>query len=291
MRALVTGATGFVGGHLAEKLLARGDEVHVLTRKDSETWRLSPRATIHRSSLTGPDLVETLSSIRPEIVFHLASRFQDRHEPHDIAGLIESNVTFGVSLAEAMLRAGCRHLVNTGTSWQHLGNADYEPVCLYAATKQALEVILRFFSAADGLQVITLKLFDTYGPNDRRGKLLASLKRIAAEGKTFDMSPGEQLLDLVHVADVVECFLLAADRLAAGLVAGMEEYAVSSGAPLRLRDLVDLFGRVAGSELRINWGARPYRPREVMVPWSTGPALPGWQPRIALEDGLRMVLA
>jgi len=291
MKALVTGATGFIGGHLVGRLITRGDEVHVVTRVGSDLSRLPERVMVHQADWNAEGLCDLLRGTMPDVVFHLASRFQDRHESGDIDGLIDANVAFGTKLADAMVRAGCLRLINTGTSWQHFGNADYAPVCLYAATKQAFEALLRYFSDANGLRVVTLKLFDTYGPDDRRGKLLSSFARLAAEGTRFDMSPGEQLIDLVHVDDVVAAYLVAADRLRGDEVNGMESYAVSSGQPLSLRELAALFGRVCGTELPIVWGARPYRPREVMLPWSNGMPIPGWSPRIPLAEGLTRLLA
>jgi nucleoside-diphosphate-sugar epimerase len=225
------------------------------------------------------------------VVFHLASRFLSDHSPNDIENLIRDNITFGSMLVEAMVRAGSKRLVNAGTSWEHYQNASYSPVCLYAATKQAFEAILRYYADAEALWVVTLKLYDTYGPGDRRGKLLSRLAKMIHDGSSLAMSPGKQLIDLVHVDDVVNAFLIAAARLLTDEVTGMEDYAVSSGCPRTLRDIAALLERCAGAPLKIEWGGRPYRFREVMVPWSTGAPVPGWSPHIGLEEGLKMVLA
>ena len=101
------------------------------------------------------------------------------------------------------------------------------------------------------------------------------------------MSPGEQLIDIVHVHDVCTAFIMAAERLLGGDGVGHERYAVSSGAPLPMKDLVRTFEKVAGVTLPIEWGGRPYRPREVMQPWTKGRPLPGWTPKISLERGLK----
>ena len=101
------------------------------------------------------------------------------------------------------------------------------------------------------------------------------------------MSPGEQMIDLVHVDDVVEAFVLSAQRLVSGTVEGHERYAVSSGRPIKLRELVELFVRVTAGPLAIEWGGRPYRDREVMIPWNTGSPVPGWQPKVGLEEGIQ----
>jgi nucleoside-diphosphate-sugar epimerase len=291
MRTVVTGATGFIGGHLVRRLITRGDEVHAILRAGSDRSLLPKAVAVHAHDGSADQLCSILETVRPNVVFHLASHFQHGHLPSDIEALIADNVTFGSMLVEAMVRAGSKRLVNAGTSWQHYQDASYSPVCLYAATKQAFEAILRYYADAEALSVVTLKLFDTYGPGDRRGKLVSRLAKMVHDGSSLTMSPGEQLIDLVHVDDVVNAFLMAAARLLAGEVTGMEDYAVSSGRPRTPRDLVALMERCAGAPLKIEWGGHPYRFREVMVPWSKGAAVPGWSPQIELEEGFKMMLA
>lgn len=292
-RALLTGASGFIGAHLARRLLADGWQVHLVLRPGARLGTLddiAPRLHLHRHDGTTAGLIDIVGAARPLIVFHLASLFLAQHRPDDVASLVQSNVLFGTQLAEAMGHHGVALLVNTGTSWQHFENAGYNPVCLYAALKQAFEAVLRYYVEQQGLRVITLKLFDTYGPGDPRPKLMGLFQRIALSGEALAMSPGEQLIDLVYIDDVVEAFLLAAQRLLSAAAGPMEEYAVSSGAPLPLRALAAVYAEASGKSLAIEWGGRPYRPREVMYPWNTGRTLPGWRPRVALADGIRRCL-
>jgi nucleoside-diphosphate-sugar epimerase len=290
-RVLVTGATGFIGSHLVRRLAADGCDVHALVRAGSDARRVPPAGvvTAHVADGDTERLVDLVAELRPAAVFHLAAYFVAEHRAPDVAPLVASNVLLTAQLAEAASAAGGPAFINTGTSWQHYRDAPYMPVALYAATKQAAEDVLAFYADATPLRVVTLRLFDTYGPADPRPKLLAALRRAAA-GETLRMSPGEQLIDLVHVDDVVDAYVAAwahADRTPG---AAAEAFAVSSGAPLPLRDLAGLFGRVAGRPLAIEWGGRAYRAREVMVPWSAGTPVPGWRPRVGLEDGLRRLL-
>jgi nucleoside-diphosphate-sugar epimerase len=226
---------------------------------------------------------------QPDVVFHLASLFLSEHQPEDIQRLIESNLLFGTQLIEAMSLQGVNCLVNTGTSWQHYENSEYSPVNLYAATKQAFEALLQYYVEARNLQVISLKLFDTYGPNDLRHKLFHLLRKAAISTDPLDMSAGEQLIDLVHIEDVIAAYVGAAQRLRDQKVSGHEQYAVSSGEPLPLRDLVNIYSKVTGQAIAVNWGARPYRVREVMVPWDKGQSLPAWTPKINLVDGISRI--
>jgi nucleoside-diphosphate-sugar epimerase len=98
------------------------------------------------------------------------------------------------------------------------------------------------------------------------------------------------LIDLVHIDDVVAAFIVAGQRLRADLVTGMEDYAVCTGDLRSLRDIVELIGQTIQRPIAIEWGGRPYRPREVMRPWTKGRQLPGWQPRIQLEEGIKTIL-
>jgi nucleoside-diphosphate-sugar epimerase len=291
---LVTGATGFIGTHLTRRLVADGWDVHLVVRAGADLRRLGPaaervKAHIHDSTTEG--MVALVGAARPDLVIHLASLFLVQHSPADVSRLVASNVLFGTQLVEAMTRHGMTRLLNTGTSWQHFENRDASPVNLYAATKEAFDAVLAYYVEAQGLKVLTLKLCDTYGPDDPRPKLFTLLRKTAVGGQPLAMSPGEQLLDLVHIDDVVEAYRLAAERLLADQVVGHERYAVSSGAARPLREVVLVFEEAAGTKLPIEWGGRPYRSREVMRPWDRGRPVPGWRPRVGLLDGIRRTLA
>ncbi len=286
--ALITGASGFGGSRLAAFLAARNWHVHVLVRPVENLDQLAPcrsRIHLHETNCDVADLTETLRAVKPDVVFHLASLFLAAHTPEDVPRLIAANLTYGTSLLEALCQTGVRRLINTGTSWQHYENAAYNPVNLYAATKQAFEDILAYYVEAHRFRAITLKLFDTYGAGDPRPKLFHLLKKYADTGIVLDMSPGEQLIDLVHVDDVCSAFAVAAWRLLAGKDLKHETFAISSGNRMTLRELVARFNATHTPAVKVNFGTRPYRTREVMVPWSAGHSLPGWQPSQASSAG------
>jgi nucleoside-diphosphate-sugar epimerase len=286
---LITGATGFVGCHLAAALLELGREVHLIVRPDSKLERLADlpgSAVIHEHDGTMPGMARIMERSTPRTVFHLASLFLAEHRPDDLEPLIGSNILFGTQLLESMVGGQAPFLVNTGTSWQHYEQADYRAVCLYAATKQAFEDILRFYTDAYPLRAVTLKLFDTYGPRDPRNKLFGLLRKAAQSGETLAMSGGEQKLDLVYIDDVVRAFLHAEDLLQSDRLDLAGAYGVSSQTHVTLRDLVALYADLTGCRLHINWGGRPYRKREVMTPWRAE-NLPGWNAMIDLATGIR----
>lgn len=132
-------------------------------------------------------------------VVHLASQFIAEHTSEDIEGLIVSNILYGTYILDASIQADVQWFLNTGTFWQHYHGSSYDPVNLYAATKQAFEDIAKFYVEAHDLRFCTLKLCDTYGPGDTRQKIFNLFERSEASGEVIEMSAGEQLIDIVHV--------------------------------------------------------------------------------------------
>ena len=293
MRVLVTGATGFVGGHLVKRLLKERHEVHVLVRPTTDLALFGDdldRIVSHRHHGTTEGMVELVRNVQPDAVIHLASLFLGEHQPGDVDDLIASNVLLSTQLAEAMAANEVQLLINVGTSWQHHEDGDYNPVNLYAATKQAYRSILRYYIETANLKVINLELFDTYGPNDQRGKLFALLDRLRTSGDTLAMSPGDQQLDPVYIDDVSEAFIAALKLLRSDVVQDEVTYSVRSQNPIKLKDLVKTYEDATSSTLNIEWGGRSYRDREVMVPWSRGETLPGWSSTVTLQEGIKRIL-
>lgn len=293
MKILVTGGSGYIGSRLARRLVEDGHSVSLLLPSEAPLDLLGgtvDRVAVYRDAASWKGVCRAVEESRPDLVFHLASLVLTNHEPEDVRRLVQSNVLFGAELLEAMTKVRVERLVVAGTSWQHFADADYDPVNLYAATKQAFEDLLTFWSNTTPLRTIILELFDVYGPDDPRPKLLSLLLRVACEGGEAGLTPGEQLVDMVHVDDVVEAFVLAGDRLRGLATGSRETYSVSSGAPIELRQFVREFENVLGRSLPIRWGACPYRPREMMRPWSRGLPLPGWGPKISLRDGFRQLI-
>lgn len=285
--AFLTGITGFIGGKLAAHLADDGWTVHALVRKSSDAADIPGNVTTHIHTGDLARLTEILASTGPDVVFHLASLYLADHKAEQVDALVASNILLPAHLAEAMTAAGCRDLVSTGTAWQHFGTDAYNPVNLYAATKQACVDILRYYHDARGLSVVTLELFDTYGAGDKRRKLVQLLVDTAASGETLGMSPGEQIVDMTHVDDVVDAFVIAARVLADAASPVMRSYRLS-GERLTVRALVHVMAEATGRPVPVKFGALPYRKREIMVPVGAGAdeTLPGWTRRRNLRDML-----
>lgn len=261
----MTGSTGFIGRNLTARLERDGHEVFALKR--------------------GDDVLKTVREARPEVTYHLASLFLAENTYEQVKPLIESNLLLGAELADALTRENCPALVAAGTAWQNFAGKKGTASCLYAATKESFESLLRYYGDALALRSCVLKLYDTYGPGDTRRKLLNVMREAARTKTPIGMSPGEQKIELLHVSDAVEAFLIAGERVRRPGPGRLEEFYLRTGRALTLRELAGVVFRFL--PLQANFGERPYRAREVMEPWSEGEVLPGWTPKIALEDGLK----
>lgn len=298
MKILMTGITGFVGRHLSERLIEEGHEVFAIIRPTSKVEELSENLQgnvkfyTYNDDNTVLDIVTDLcvEDNRPEIVFHLASWLLTAHHFEDIKDLIQSNITFGTELLDAITANNIYNFINTGTFAQHYEDAKYSPTNLYAATKECFESIIQFYSEARNLKCISLHLFNTYGSDDK-GRVFALLKDIAESGETLKMSPGGQLIDTVYIDDVVEALVMAGNYLARHQYDYCGTYGVSSMNPIPLRNVVKIFEEVSGKKLSIEWGGRPYRQREIMIPWKSFKTLPGWSPQINLREGISKLLS
>ncbi len=292
--ALITGASGYTGARLAKKLLHEGWIVHVVVRPSSNLALLTDvidQVRVHCYQGTTDSMLRIVGDAKPDIAIHLASFASVTYRSQDIHAMLHSNVIFGTDLLEAMVFHKVHSLINTGTFSQHYDNRPYNPNSLYAASKQAFEDIALYYLESSPLRCITLTLFDSYGPQDPRNKIVNLLYRAYVTGEPLATTPGEQLLDMVYIDDVVQAYALAASRLLQGTAEPHEKYAVSSRNPLTLRQLVALFEEEAGAKLKVEWGAKPYRAREIMVPWTEGSLLPDWHPQVDIRTGIKLYLA
>lgn len=284
---ILTGATGYIGSKLLTRLIKQGYSVTVVVRENSpHITSLPPQIEKIFYDGTINSLIEGIKHKASSLVIHLASLFQAQHKPEDIGQLIESNINFPCQLLEAMHTCGLNEFINTGTSWQHFKNCEYNPVNLYAASKQAFADLLIFYQEAYKFKTITLELFDTYGPDDQRKKLFRLLYEASQTGHQLKMSPGEQLLDIVYIDDVINAYEIAIEQ--SGSLTGT--FAVASGNLHTLKEIVSTYSLLCEKEINVEFSSLPYRFREVMKPWKNYKTLPGWKCKIMLTEGITKIL-
>lgn len=289
---LITGVTGFIGINLISKISFENYNIYAIVRNDSYKNVISEgiQKNITFYNIEEYEILDIVKKVNPNVVIHLASLFLSSHEYNDIDSIIASNITLGTKLLDAMRFIDNKNIIITGSYWQHYQNEEYNPVNLYAASKQAFEDITKYYIDKYKYHVINLQLFDTYGNNDRRKKIIALFKEAEKNNLKLNMSLGEQLIDLVHVNDVVDAYLLAMKYLLNNEYEKCGTYGVSSGEPISLKKLAVMYEQIHNCKLNIIWGGREYREREVMIPWNRYAILPKWSPKIKLKNGIKNLI-
>ncbi len=287
-RAVITGATGYIGSNLTKRLIEEKWKVLLLVRdpmKIDPCYFNSSNLVVHKIS-KNDDFSKVFSDFKPEVVLHLASLIKGE----SVTDLTESNIVFGIKILQSMEDNNIKHFVNTGTYWEHYGNSNYNPVDFYAATKHAFQNIVDSFVISAGIKAITLKLHDVYGPNDKRKKILTKLIEVAISGKQLSMSPGDQKLSLVHVNDVTTGYFKAIEYILSEDYEGHQKYFLKSLDNHSLKDIVAIIEKCLGKKINANWGKIDYMERTIMEPPDVIPALPGWKPNINLSQGILSML-
>jgi nucleoside-diphosphate-sugar epimerase len=289
----ITGSTGFIGRHLIESLLQENNsfKISVIIRTPI-TNILTQKSKIKYFYDDGRinSLVDFFREENFDLVIHLATHYIKDHSSEQITHLLDSNVIFGTRVLEASIKGGVNFFINTGSSWQY-HNQNKTPVNLYAASKNAFLEIAKFYTEISDLYFVSIFLNDTYGPNDSRTKIFNIWKDLE-EGETLRMSPGEQIIDILFIDDVVSAFRMLINQIFNDFTRkyANKMFSVASSQTYTLKELACIFESVSKKKLNIVWGALEYRQREVMTPWCGGERIVGWESKISIEEGIERFL-
>jgi nucleoside-diphosphate-sugar epimerase len=301
MRALVTGAGGFLGANLVRHLAAAGHEPVALTRSREAAWRLEEVAsevpTVELDLRDTAAIGQVVATTEPQWVFHLAAHGAYSWQ-NDVEAMIAVNVAATAALLAAARDAEVIAFVNAGSSSEyglksHAPREDewLEPNSHYAVTK-ATATHLTALAAAQGLPAVTLRLYSIYGPWEEPGRLVPALVREATRGGLPPLVGPRTARDFVYVGDCCEALLRAAERGApAGPGATLN---IGSGVQTRLEELVEVARGALGVAAEPQWGTMGQRGWDTNV-WVSDPRaareLLDWEATTGLGDGLARTAA
>lgn len=296
MRVLVTGGAGFIGSHLTDALLARGDQVTVVDDLSTgRAARLDARVTPHKASVTdAATLTAITQDARPELIFHLAAQVDVRVSVADPAADAAVNVIGTINVLQAAQQAGARVIfASTGGA---LYGADApvpspeellpEPEAPYGTAKYCAEQYIGLHNRVHRAGHAVLRLGNVYGPRQdpagEAGVISIFCGRILRGAAPVVYGDGTQTRDYTYVGDAVAAFLAAAART--GI------WNIGTGTGTTVLDLVRLIGAVAGRDLRPRFA--PPRPgelqRSALDPGRAAHDL-GWTATTPLAQGISNV--
>ena len=314
-RVLITGAAGFIGSHLAERLLARGDEVvaidsfndyyaPAIKRANVARALQQPGYRLHEIDICDePALRGVFEKERPEVVVHLAARAGVRPSLADPNLYHRVNVIGGQHMLDA-----CRdftsastgampHLVFASSSSVYGGctevpfsedNPVSRPISPYAATKRMNELQAHVYSHIYGLHVTMLRFFTVYGPRQRPDMAIHMFTRLISEGKPVPMfGDGSTRRDYTYIDDVVDGLVACVDKPFRYEIFNFGEHHTTT-----LRELIDLIGKHVGKAPVID--LKPLQPGDVPITYANidhARDLIGYAPQFSMDEGVKRFVA
>jgi len=301
VKALVTGAAGFVGSSISARLLAEGWDVvgvdamtdyYEVDRKEENLARLGQGFDLVRAPLAEVDLDALLAGV--DVVFHQAGQPGVRSSwGQDFATYLEANVAATQALLEAVRRAPHVSRVVYASSSSVYGDAERfptseldrpAPISPYGVTKLAAEHLCSLYASQFGLPTVSLRYFTVFGPRQRPDMAFTRFLTAAATGGQITVyGTGEQIRDFTYVDDVVEANLLAAtSEVKPGTVLN-----VAGGTHVSVNEVLEEVAALAGGRLDVRRVARS----DGDVTRTGGDAtraaeVLGWQPRVGIVEGL-----
>jgi nucleoside-diphosphate-sugar epimerase len=300
VKALVTGASGFIGSHLTRRLVRDGHEVHALTSAVSSVYPvrlldLREQIRLHEGSLDDRSAMDALiRASRPDVVFHLGAYTHVGKSWSRVDECIGVNVQGTVNLLQALDAAGwpASRFVFTSTS-EVYGDVDVpfredgpvNPISPYSVSKYAGERYCRMFVQGRGWPLVVDRPFNAYGPAQTPDRVIPEVIVRALRRQRLAMTSGRQTREFNYVEDLADGFVRA------GVTEGIDGQILNlgSGTDVSMRDLACQILRLMGDPISPEFGALPERPTEIPRMYcdsSRARELLGWKPAISLEEGL-----
>ncbi len=305
-RVLVTGAGGFIGSHLTERLVELGAEVRALVHYNAlGTWgwldQVSVRADIEvlAGDVSDPDCVHTAMQTR-EFVFHLAALIGIPYSYRAPASYVRTNIEGTLNVLQAARSLDAARVVHTSTS-EVYGSAQYVPIdeahplqgqSPYAATKIGADKLAEAYHRSFGMPVTTVRPFNTFGPRQSARAVIPAIITQCLSDNTIRLGNLGPTRDMNYVTNTVEGFIKAAESSAAiGQVVNL-----GSGREISIGGLAQMIAALLGKEISIESDAARLRPdasevNRLLADNKRARTLLGWAPEVSLEEGLSRTIA
>ncbi|HET6783461.1 MAG TPA: NAD-dependent epimerase [Pseudoxanthomonas sp.] len=323
MRVLITGAAGFIGSHLSQRLLARGDEVlgydnlnayYDPRLKQARLDKLLPLdcfGFVQASLEDRAALEAAFDRFKPQRVVNLAAQAGVRYSLENPQAYVESNIVGFLNILEACRHRGIEHLVYASSSSVYGANKKLpfavedsvdHPVSMYAATKKANELMAHTYSHLFGLPTTGLRFFTVYGPWGRPDMALFLFTRKILAGEPIDVfNHGHHTRDFTYVDDIVEGVIRTLDRVPgpdpaydplnptpASSTAPYRVYNIGNHQPVQLLRYIEVLEECLGRKAERN--LLPLQPGDVPDTYADVSALQrdtGYSPSTSIETGVR----
>ena len=304
MKALVTGGAGFIGSHVVDALVERGDEVTIVDdlstgKRENLSGAGSGADLVEADIRDGRAMRDLIDRLRPQVVFHLAAQIDVRKSTADPAWDATVNVLGTINVLQAALEAGVDRFVNTSTGGAIYGEGrilpapedhPQAPEAPYGQSKFCAEGYCDLFSRLHGLSTVSLRYGNVYGPRQdplgEAGVIAIFCGKLLEGEKPTVFGNGEQTRDYVYVGDVVRANLAAAESHANGA------FNVGLGVQTSVLQLVEALREISGKDDFEPEFAPPRlgEVQHIAIDPARAVGELGWEPHITLRDGFERTL-
>lgn len=294
---LITGASGFIGSVLLRRLIENRENVHLILRKESKSWRIADilgKTTIHYSDLSNvTELTDIVKGIKPTVIYHLATNGAYSYQ-NNASQIIETNILGTWNLLQACNSVNYDLFVNTGSSSEY-GSKKFamretdlvEPNSYYAVTKCAQTLLCSHIAKQEGKPIVTIRPFSVYGPFEEPKRFVPTLMNALMFNKEMNLVSPETARDQIYVDDMVDAYLKI-DELKNN---PGEYFNIGTGIQSTLKDMVDISVKVTQKTAPFKWGSmegRSWDTNNWVADISKARQLLKWTPKTSLEQGLKL---
>jgi nucleoside-diphosphate-sugar epimerase len=281
-RILITGASGFLGSNIAQKLCELGAEVHAVSRRPQESKNL---LNWRRADLCDPQIVRTvIASVRPDLIIHLASEGVGSPVLEHVLPTFNNDLACSVNILTAAAELRTERILIARSLEEPDDHPDEIPGSPYAAAKWATSTYAKMFHRLYGTPIVMVRPFMTYGPGQRADKLIPYTILSFLRGDIPSLGSGQRLVDWVYVDDVTDGIL------AACCIPDIEgcTFDLGSGNLVSIRSVICKIAELVHADGSPIFGAIAERPVEKVRAANSTSArnILGWSARTTLEDGL-----
>lgn len=279
MKIGIIGSSGFIGKNLS---------YYLKNKKEFSVFSFSSYKKFKNKWIE--KIVNEIKKKKPDLIINCSASQLLTEDKKSIQNLLNSNIYSNIFfLNEAIKNTNFKGYITFGTKFEFDSKRKYKPLNFYAATKHANDLFLQYYSQNKNIATISLKLFDTYGVNDDRKKILNLLFESYKKNQFLSTTAGNQYLDYVHIDEICQLINKISVDIEKNKLKGFNMFTVSSQKPIKLKSLIKKLTAVLDRKLKVKVGALKYRETEPMTPVRNTINYPGWKSKSNLMKEIKKI--
>lgn len=277
MKIAIIGSTGFIGKNIYKKLY-KNPELEIIKFSSFNKYKNRWIGKIKKD----------ITKERPNLIINCSADQNLNTSNNELLDQLNSNLYSNIFfLKESLKYKNFKGYISFGTKWELINLKNKKLINFYTATKKANDIFFNYFSNFNAV-IISLKIFDTYGRNDKRKKLLNQLKFAYKNQTNLKITEGKQYLDYVHINDLCELVEKIIFDIKNKKISGFKTFTVSSGKPIRLLNFISFLNKTLKKKIKISFGKK-YRKNEFLSKIKKFNNYPSWKPKVDFKEEIKKI--